>query len=917
MKQLYILLFTFLFFNSQAQNLVPNGSFEQYVNCPTAFSQVTSHCVGWYQYSMGTSDYFNACGGPSVGVPVNNWGNEPAAHGNAYVGGYFYLPSGNTKEYVATTITPLTIGAAYEVSMSVSLGDICAWACNDFGVFFYDLGGPAAVAAQVLPVTPQIDYSSNGVITNKTGWTRLTASFVADSAYDNIIIGGFKNQTTITTQAVTGTGTYAYYYIDSVVIKLATNVLINYTNTQLCAGATINVPYTVQNITFVPGNTFTLQLSDAAGSFASPVNIGSVTSTTGGNVQGTIPAGTPPGTGYRLRLVSSNPSHISNMTGNITISAAPTGITVGSNSPVCAGGTINLTSSSTTPGVSYSWSGPVSYSAATQNATRTGVTMPMSGFYTVTVNNNGCTAKDSVLVNVNPALNINATSNSPICTGGTLTLNIFGGGGGGTTYNWYGPNSFTANTQNATIPGVTAAAAGIYMAVANNGPCTDTAYTTVVLGTPPAAPVAGSNSPVCSGNSINLTASSTTPGVTYSWTGPGGYNTMVQNPTRTNATLAMSGTYTVTAAVGACPAAPVTTQVVVNQTPTAPTATNNGPLCAGAALDLFASSQAGATYQWNGPAGYNSTVQNPILLGTTTANAGAYTVTRTMNGCTSAPGTTLAVINNSVNPAIAVFPSPNDTICPGQAVIFVASPNNGGTTPQYQWKKNGNNIPGAIAATYNTSAINSGDFFSCELVSSAACAFPQTVQSNNLLMTVEPPQPCAVSITANPGLVLSPWELVTFTATPVKGGLLPVYQWLRNGKPVIGAVSNTWGANNLNSNDTISVVLFSTDPCAVPNTDTSNYLVVNIKTGINDISNDNQLIVYPNPNNGTFVVKGHLPPSAAINITNAIGQPIHYNRNTINNEHSIQLGTHIANGLYLLHITTGESKQVLKFTLDR
>src|SRR5690606_2307150 len=161
-------------------------------------------------------------------------------------------------------------------------------------------------------------------------------------------------------------------------------------------------------------------------------------------------------------------------------------------------------------------------------------------------------------------------------------------------------------------------------------------------------------------------------------------------------------------------------------------------------------------------------------------------------------------------------------------------------------------------------------------VSNAACAIPQLVQSNNILMTVEPPKPCEVTITANPGLVLSPWELVTFTATPVRGGLLPSYQWFRNGQPVIGAISNVWSANNLSSNDTISVVLYSTDPCAVPNTDTSNILVVNIKTGIAGIGTEDGLGIYPNPNAGSFVVKGTVEAGPVqLQVVNAIGQVVY------------------------------------------
>ncbi len=78
----------------------------------------------------------------------------------------------------------------------------------------------------------------------------------------------------------------------------------------VCQGGAIKVPYTVGAApcaTFNAGNVFTAQLSDAAGSFASPVSIGTLASTAAGTISATIPAGTALGTGYRIRIVSSNP----------------------------------------------------------------------------------------------------------------------------------------------------------------------------------------------------------------------------------------------------------------------------------------------------------------------------------------------------------------------------------------------------------------------------------------------------------------------------------------------------------------------------------------------------------------------------------------------------------------------------------
>lgn len=87
-------------------------------------------------------------------------------------------------------------------------------------------------------------------------------------------------------------------------------------------GTNIAVPFTKTGI-YHFGNIFTAQLSDAAGSFASAVNIGTLTSTTAGTINGTIPAGTPSGTGYRVRVIASTPYQTANDNGtNISINLA-------------------------------------------------------------------------------------------------------------------------------------------------------------------------------------------------------------------------------------------------------------------------------------------------------------------------------------------------------------------------------------------------------------------------------------------------------------------------------------------------------------------------------------------------------------------------------------------------------------------
>lgn len=73
--------------------------------------------------------------------------------------------------------------------------------------------------------------------------------------------------------------------------------------TSICAGSDITANYTASGLLFSE-NEFVLQLSNASGSFAFPIDLARVTSTSSGAITATIPDGTLSGTGYKLRVVS-------------------------------------------------------------------------------------------------------------------------------------------------------------------------------------------------------------------------------------------------------------------------------------------------------------------------------------------------------------------------------------------------------------------------------------------------------------------------------------------------------------------------------------------------------------------------------------------------------------------------------------
>jgi len=126
--------------------------------------------------------------------------------------------------------------------------------------------------------------------------------------------------------------------------------------------------------------------------------------------------------------------------GSVYITVNPLPVpAIGSNSPVCPGDTLKLTSSG---GVGYFWFGPFLFSSTVQNPAIPNITSWNSGTYIVSVSDTtGCSASTSVNVIINPAPNVTCTSNSPVCDGDYITLS----GSGGVSYLWTGPNSFTSN----------------------------------------------------------------------------------------------------------------------------------------------------------------------------------------------------------------------------------------------------------------------------------------------------------------------------------------------------------------------------------------------------------------------------------------------------------------------------------------
>ena len=173
-----------------AQNLIPNGGFEQYQNCPFNLGQVFQ-ATGWIDPSFGQPDFFHMCSSTAASVPVNVNGYQPAHSDSGYAGIYIYNV-GDMREYIEVQMnTPLQQGVCYYFEMYINLGDYYKYTCNTIGAYFSDTLVSMPTWYTNFPYTPQIQ-NTNPAYPDTATWQLVSGSFTAQGGEQFVIIGNFN-----------------------------------------------------------------------------------------------------------------------------------------------------------------------------------------------------------------------------------------------------------------------------------------------------------------------------------------------------------------------------------------------------------------------------------------------------------------------------------------------------------------------------------------------------------------------------------------------------------------------------------------------------------------------------------------------------------------------------------------------------
>ncbi|HQQ96377.1 MAG TPA: hypothetical protein PLX35_03905, partial [Cyclobacteriaceae bacterium] len=324
----------------------------------------------------------------------------------------------------------------------------------------------------------------------------------------------------------------------------------------------------------------------------------------------------------------------------------------------------------------------------------------------------GCVGTSGTItttVNPNPVLSSTLTP-ADICSGSSFTYTATSATGGA-TFLWSrsavvgiaeGPSSAAGANISETLTNTTVLPVSVvYRFITSASGCSTPENVTVVVNPIPSLSSGLSPASVCSGAPFSYTATSGTPGATFSWTratiagitpaGPtSGTNTIAE--TLSNSTAApIAVTYAFTISANGCSQVQ---NVVVNINPQPAISSSLSPtgICSGTSFNYTpTSTTAGTTYAWTRAvvggisqgAGSGTGAINEVLTNTTAAPVNVtYIYTLTANGCTN-PSTFSVVV--PVNPTPQLSSALSAALCNGSAFSYTATSATAGAS--FSWTR--------------------------------------------------------------------------------------------------------------------------------------------------------------------------------------------------------------------------------------
>ena len=378
------------------------------------------------------------------------------------------------------------------------------------------------------------------------------------------------------------------------------------------------------------------------------------------------------------------------------------------NQIVCSGSSVSFSVTATGSGLTYQWrkgivnlidGGNISGATTATLTINPATVLDAAANYNVIVSGTLTPNDTSINVSLTVSAGVVITTepvNQIACVGDSVSFSVTATGSA-LTYQWRkgivnlidGGNISGATTSTLTIDPVNITDAALNYNVIVMSTCGNdtsinvslTISTGVVITTEPANQIA------CVGDSVSFSVTATGSALTYQWRK--GIVNLINGGSISGATssiltinpvnitdAALNYNVIVMSACGNDTS--INVSLTVNPSPIA-VAGSNSPVCSGDSIMLTASTIVGATYSWTSSTGYSSSSQNPIIAPAILSDAGTYSLTVTSGGCTSAPSTTIVVVNNCGTDLSVVKTVSNATPFIGNTIVFTILVTNNGS----------------------------------------------------------------------------------------------------------------------------------------------------------------------------------------------------------------------------------------------
>ena len=210
-------------------NLVPNGSFEDTVNCDLSITGLLK-AEHWYNPNNGTPDIWDCDLERTCGFPMSpdngiNLSYQASYDGLRHTGAYYWFGPGssNGREFLGIRLDePLNGGQHYLVSLQCARSRNFRYAVDHIGVWL----GPDSLWQNTtawLSVTPQLKLRDpeQPYLTDGFEWHLLQDTLEAVGGEEWMVIGNFDPADLVngTTPEPNASNSSAYYFIDDVSVE--------------------------------------------------------------------------------------------------------------------------------------------------------------------------------------------------------------------------------------------------------------------------------------------------------------------------------------------------------------------------------------------------------------------------------------------------------------------------------------------------------------------------------------------------------------------------------------------------------------------------------------------------------------------------------------------------------------------------